>query len=391
MGKAARLGAVGYTAVDNSFQIDSFGILPQVFTENAKASIPFSKIPSVFGKPWDIERVKETIADTARKLSSGVFSGRAINIGYQVARLGGSVELITEVGEDFYQTLPTLQYSYASHLEKAGIHVRPFNVRFPNHVAMLSPELVGKKLLRTHGNQLLSSGILMVSGRCTASVISLCDKMGNDIFFFKDADNASEIAKFRPVPTDLLEKLDSIVVSSGDNRFNQSIVNAAYKRGLDVFFDIGLFEPSHDFLRTVIMKSTIVFGNPKEIAEVCRAFRCVPDKPEQIFARAKPPRLQYIIIMEKERGKATILKRNVSKPYSVGPVSYQRIGTSIGVCDAITGGTLALFLRGYPIETSCKGGMIAGGAVWESDKIQEPMLDWKQLSNRYLHVFDESL
>lgn len=391
MGKPPRIGTVGYTVTDYSFKIDSFKMLPQLFSKYAKRSIPFSKISSLFGKGWKIEKVKENIVNLAREPSSAMFSGRAINIGYQFARLGGPVELITEVGEDFYQPSSASQYSYANHLEKVGISTCPFTISFSRRMETINPERVRKQLLRTYGDQLLSSGILMVSGTRTASVISLSDQTGTDIFFFDDIHNASKIAKFRPTPIGLVEKLDGIVVSSGDNGFNQLVVKTAYERGLDIFFDVGLFEPYYDYLRSVVTRSTIVFGNRKEMGEVCRSFGFSPDHPEQIFSRAKTSRLKYIVIVEKEKGKVSILKRDAAKPFSVGPVLYKKTGTGIGVCDAITGGTIALFLRGYPIEICCRGGLIAGGAVWESDKIQEPMIDWRELNKRYMHQFDETL
>ena len=377
--------------MDYSFRINSFDILPRVFTKYAKRSIPFSKVPSLFGKRWNIEKVKETITSIATEPSLGIFSGRATNIGYQIARLGGSVELITEVGEDFNQRSPGHAHSYADHLKKVGIFSRPFSLDLPKHPRTLDPEEVRRELLQTYGTQLLSSGVLKVLGIQTASVISLSDQSGTDIFFFNDINVASEVAKFRPVPIELLQKLDGVIVSSGDNGFNQLVIKAAYERGLEIFFDVGLFEPSPSFLRNMVMKSTIIFGNPKEIDEVCRSLGCLPDHPEQIFSHAKPHRLKYIIIVEKERGRVSILKRGATQPLSLGPLVYQKSGTSIGVCDAITGGTIALFLRGYPIQISCRGGLIAGGAVWESDKIQEPMIDWKELKRRYESQFGEPL
>lgn len=366
-------------------------MLPKVFTKYAKRSIPFSKVPSLFGKSWNIEKVRETITSIAKQPPSAEFSGRVVNIGFQIARLGGSVELITEVGEDFFEHSSTLQYSYADHLKKVGISTHPLTVSFPKHMRTFNPRIVRRQLLHTYENQILRSGVLMVSCTRTASVISLSDQAGKDIFFFNETDNASRIAKFRPVPIELLEKLDGVVISSGDNDFNKLVADAAYTKGLDVFFDVGLFEPSPDFLRSMVMKSTIIFGNPQEIDEVCRSVGCSRNHPEQIFSRAKPSRLKYIIMVEKEKGKVSVLKRDAVKPFSVGPVIYQKTGNSIGVCDAITGGTIALFLRGYPIDISCKGGLIAGGAVWESDKIQESMVNWKELNRRYISQFEESL
>jgi sugar/nucleoside kinase (ribokinase family) len=295
--------------------------------------------------------------------------------------------LVTEVGEDFFRSSHNLTCSYADHLKDAGISVVPLVVSFPRNEEGLGSMAKYEKLLQKYGNDLLRSGILKVSGKRTAFVISLSDHAGQDIFFFDDSQNASEIAEFRPAPTELLDELDSIIVSSGNNSFNQLVVEAAYEKGLDVFFDVGLFEPSSDYLRNVVMKSTIVFGNTKEISEVCKAFGFLPDQPERIFSSVKPARLEYIVLVEKEVGKATILGKDNPKPVTIGPLKYRKTGTSVGVCDAITGGTIALFSQGYPIETSCRGGLIAGGAVWESDKIQEPMVDWRALSDRYKALF----
>jgi sugar/nucleoside kinase (ribokinase family) len=389
--RKVHVAAVGYTVIDYSYQIASFDLLPRIFAKYTKRSIPFSKVPSLFGKEWNAEKVKDTITHFAKREVTGVFSGRAINIGFQIARLGGSVELITEVGEDFNSPLPMHKLSYADHLKTVGINVHPFSIEFPENMKTCNSKIVRRNLLQRYGHQLLSAGVIMPLRMQTASVISISDYTGADIFFFDDVNSASEIARFRPIPVKLLEKLDAVIVSSGDRNFNQLVVNAAYKQGLQIFFDVGLFEPSPGYFRNLVSKSTIIFGNPKEINEVCKAFGCPPSHPEQIFLHAKSTQLKYIVMVEKEMGKVSIFQKDPKKTLSVGPLIYKKSGTSVGVCDAITGGTIALYLLGYPIDISCRGGLVAGGAVWESDKIQEPMVDWEELIRRYAAEFGESL
>lgn len=362
-------------------------MLPTQFTKYAKRSIPFSKVRSLFGVNWDIGRVKETIGNISLEPSS-IFSGRAINIGYQIARLGCKIDLVTEVGYDFYRGSSANKESYADHLEKVGISTQSYALTLPKNKKAKGFETT---FGRFQTDDSLNSGIIKVENRQTASIISISDQGGMDIFFFNDDDNASKVARFRPVPTGLLKELDAIVVSSGDNGFNQAVVNSAFEKGVKVYFDVGFFEPTPEYLRNVTMRSTIVFGNPEEINEVCESLECLPDHPEHVFSVAKPPRLEYIIVVEKQLGKATIFKKNDPKPLVIGPIKYRKIGNSIGVCDAITGGTTALFSQGYPIEISCRGGLIAGGAVWESDKIQEPMVNWQELSNRYEALLGEPL
>jgi sugar/nucleoside kinase (ribokinase family) len=382
--RVKRIGAVGYTVYDFLYSVDSLEKSAPPFARHSRRSIPFSKVPSLFGESWDMDRVQEYLYHDALCVSSANFGGRALNIGYQLALLGVSVELITEVGDDFYVKVPGCSLSYAEHLEKVGIPTRPYVLDL-RKLNTRRTDL--KQAIQEHKFELADSGLILVLGRRTPSVVAVSDFKGDDIFFFDDRNVSSEVAKFRVVPLELLRKLDGVVVTSGDNKFNEVLAQHAYENGLEVFFDVGLFEPSRTYFQGMIPKSTIIFGNYREIAEVCRSFGFPSTHPELLLRTTKTGRPKHVILVDKVQGTILIYSGDRDMPVQIGPVQFERTGTSIGVCDAINGAIIALYLQGYHIDVCCKAGLLAGSDIWKSNNAQEAMIDFEELRRRYESKF----
>ena len=383
----AKIGAVGFTAIDKVFRIHSFESIPPPFMNNIRESIPASKIPATFGTEWDMEKIETLLQQEGMGTPAIGYSGRAPNIGYQVARLGGEVELITEVGSDFYHPQPTKKDSYATHLANAGINSIPFRVDVPPDL-WNNPSDLESHLHSQYGRDLSTHGLLLVPTSITSSVIALSDSSGRDIFFFNDTSTPSRIAKSRPVPDLLLDSLDAVIISSGENQFNLNVARRAHNKGLRIFFDIGLFHPNADYYREMVSTCNVIFGNNREINEICKAFGVKENEPQEILSRTEQAgRPEHIILEEKTTGTVTVFSRGHREPEVIGPIRIQGNGTSVGVCDAIAGGFIFAFMNYYPIEVCVRMGLIAGGAVWEKQTVQEAMIGLDEMKARYKQIF----
>lgn len=325
-------------------------------------------------------RVRECVHQHALCGPKVNFSGRALNIGYQLALLGVSIQLITEVGEDFYTRVVDRDLSYAEHLEKVGIPTRSYVLDLRDS----GTHRIGlRQAVQERKGDLADSGLVLVLGRRTPSVIAVSDSRGDDIFFFDDSNVSSDVAGFRVVPSELMKRLDGVVLTSGNNIFNEALAQHAHDNGLEVFLDVGLFEPSRTYFQGIVPASTMILGNEKEIAEVCSAFSCPSSHPELLLRTTGTGRPKHIILIDKIRGVISAYGEGYDSPVRLDPMPFDRTGTSVGVCDAITGTIIALHLQGYPIGVCCKAGLIAGSGIWRSNNAQEAMVGTEELRRRY--------
>lgn len=378
-----KLAAVGHMGKDSYFQISDIRCLPREFHGLLETSTKVSCIPKVLGKYWNFEKAIRCLSEHFIKPVRYSYGGRAANVAYQVARLGGSVNILSEVGDDLDVVYPGFfGGGYRRHLENGGVKMKILSVNVPNEL-LDDHSRLRRFLVDNYSPEIDMAGVLQVANRDISTVICVHDQKGRSFFFYDDLRAAGKIAEARPVPLKLLESVDSVFITSGAKEFNSEAAREAYRLDKPIILDVGFYDLNPNYIKAVVPYVEILFGNRIEIDEICRVFRC--KSPTKLFKAAKDSP-QYILVHDKWNEDVLIFERD-GKTRRIGPVNVNRTGTSIGCCDGFAAGFLSFYQRGRDIEECCQAGLIISSFIWEAIGVQEGMVDELEFIGRYQKEF----
>jgi len=160
------------------------------------------------------------------------------------------------------------------------------------------------------------------------------------------------------------------------------LINYAFQQGKEVFFDVAAYGTTSQYLKEVIPKCNTILGNTYEISLVKKAFN-VADMRELFHIS---PNISTIIVEDKIACTIKIYQKEWQRPVKIGPVNVEKRVSSVGCCDGIAAGYLALYLQGYDVITAAKAGLIQCANIWQVEGVQEGMLN----KQRLLHKLKEN-
>jgi len=357
-----RFLAAGHIAKDVHVKILDSNRLPREFRRLFKRSIPVSKVPQALGSTWTFDEVLNTLKKHVVSPVAYSYGGRGPNVAYGAAKLGAAIELIGFVGEDFNKRYPGFyDGGYRTHLRKAGITI---------HETRLDPAE-----LDTLQDEMGMHGVLALKGKEIPSVYCVKDVRGNDFYFIDDIKGAHTLASRSPIPKRLIDEYDGLFVTSGEISFNTRLIEYASDREKEVIFDIAAYGTTSSYLRKVVPRCNVILGNSFEIGLVERAFQL--DGIGQIFDHST--NLSSVVLENKISCTATLYRRSLKAPLRMGPTQVNRRVSSVGCCDGIAAGYLALHAQGYDDTTALRAGLLLAASVWTKEGVQEGMLSKRQL------------
>jgi len=357
--KERKLVISGHTAKDLHLRIKNINDLPPIFKILFKKSTPISKLRSLIN--MDFKDVFSIIKENLVAPICYSYGGRGPNIAYGAALLGAKVELISFVGEDFEKEYPGFyDGNYRGHLEKAGVIMRTLYIN-PSEIPYLKENHY--------------YGVLIIRGKETPTIYCVKDVVGNDFYLIDDIKGAHVLAEIAPIPKRLIRESDGILITSGEPNFNKKIANYAYKLNKEIYFDIGAYRLSHEYLIDIIPKCDIIFGNYFEINMLKNIFNI--KNIHNLFLLSD--KIKIIIEINKIKCLAKIFLRNKDKPIIVGPLEVKNKVSSVGCCDGFIAGFLAFYSLGYKLLTAVKAGLMECTNIWRVEGVQEGMLSKKEL------------
>jgi len=359
----------GHIAKDIHIKVDDSNSFPKEFKKLFKDSTPISMISNVLGKKWSFKDVLNIIKKNAIEPISYSYGGRGPNVAYGAALLGAQIEVIGFVGEDFDKRYPGFfNGGYKTHLKKAGVKVNELAVE-PNELHSINEE--------KHEH-----GVLAIKAKEIPSIYCVKDSHGTDFYLIDDIKGAHVHATHGPVPEQLINRHSGIFVTSGEPSFNCRLINYAFQQGKEVFFDVAAYGITSQYLKEVIPKCGTIFGNTYEIGLVTKALS-LNDVCELFHIS---PNISTIIVEDKIACTIKIYQKEWQRPVKIGPINVEKRVSSVGCCDGIAAGYLALHLQGYDVITAAKAGLIECANVWQVEGVQEGMLN----KQRLLHKFKEN-
>ena len=351
----------GNIAKDVHVKIPSLNSLPSVFKRLWKDCTPISKVQETLGAAWSFEKVIACIDNKALSQFTYSYGGRATNVAYGAASLGAPVELLTLVGGDFDKLyLGFSDGSYRRHLQKAGVIINELEVTTYDH--------------RKIDDENLSQGILSFKDKEIPTIYCIKDFEGNDMYFIDDKRGVHTLANSCPIPKKLIQEYSGVFVTSGERNYNKKLIDYAYKQNKEVLFDVGAYDLTDGYLQEVIPKCTKVFGNVFEIDLVKRAFEV--NEISDLFDVSS--QISMILLEDKIACTVKMFERG-RDPVFLGPVLPKKRVSSVGCCDGIATGYLALNSLGYDNLTAVKAGLLQCASIWEVDGVQEGMLSQQRL------------
>ena len=360
-----RFLVAGHIAKDVHIKIQDSKKLPKEFKRLFKRSIPLSRVPQALGSTWTFDEVLKILKKHLVSPVRYSYGGRGPNVAYGAAKLGAAIELIGFVGEDFNKKYPGFyDGGYRTHLRKAGIAI---------HEIRLDPAELSS--LRENTQRY---GVLALKGKEIPSVYCVKDLAGNDFYFIDDIKGAHTLASRSPIPKRLIDEHDGLFVTSGETTFNTRIIEYASNREKEVIFDIAAYGTTSSYLRKVIPRCNIILGNSFEIGLVERAFQL--DNIAQIFDHST--NLNALVLEDKISCTAALHSRSLKTPLKIGPAQAERRVSSVGCCDGIAAGYLALHAQGYDDKTALQAGLLEAASVWTKEGVQEGMLSKQQLKKK---------
>jgi len=366
---AIKFLVAGHIAKDIHIKIDDSNSLPKEFKKLFKDSTPISMIGNVLGKNRSFKKVLKVIEKNAIEPISYSYGGRGPNVAYGAALQGAHIELIGFVGEDFDKQYPGFfNGGYKTHLKKAGIDVNELAVE-PNELHSINEE--------KHEH-----GVLAIKAKEIPSIYCVKDSYGIDFYLIDDIKGAHVYATDSPIPKELINRCGGIFVTSGELSFNLRLINYAFQQGKEVFFDVAAYGTTSQYLKEVIPKCNTILGNTYEISLVKKAFN-VADMRELFHIS---PNISTIIVEDKIACTIKIYQKEWQRPVKIGPIDVEKRVSSVGCCDGIAAGYLALYLQGYDVITAAKAGLIQCANVWQVEGVQEGMLN----KQRLLHKLEEN-
>jgi len=367
---AKKFLVAGHIAKDIHIKIDDSNKLPNEFKKLLRISTPVSMIGDVVDKQWSFEHILDTLKDDATGPVLYSYGGRGPNVAYGAALLGAQTELIGFVGEDFDKQYPGFfDGAYRVHLKKAGVNVKELVIR-SNELHSIDEE--------EHEH-----GVLAIRAKETLSIYCIRDSYGIDFYFIDDVKGAHVYATSSPIPKRLINRYDGVFITSGEPAFNRRLIDYAYQRGKEVFFDVAAYETTSEYLRCVIPKCDTLFGNTYEINLVKAAFD-VNDLHELFLIS---PNLSTIIVEDKIACTIEIHQKEHKRPVKIGPVDVEERISSVGCCDGMAAGCLALYSQGHDIINAAKAGLHECANIWQVEGVQEGMLNREQLFHRITENF----
>jgi len=360
-----KFSVAGHIAKDIHIKIRDNNRLPKVFYRLFKNSTPISKVNEVLGKEWTFNKVLATLR---RHMIAPVFysyGGRGPNVAYGAALLGAAVELIGFVGEDFDKLyLGFYDGGYRTHLEKAGTTINEL-VLEPDELDAINEE--------DHNH-----GVLVFKGKEIPTIYCIKDLNGIDFYFIDDIKGAHTLATKSPIPKQLVNNHDGVFITSGERSFNSRLIDYAYQKNKEIVFDVGAYNTTSLYLKEVIPKCNVILGNEYEINLVKQAFNV--NHVSELFHLS--PDIATIVLEDKIACTAEIYERERTDPIRIATTEVKKRVSSIGCCDGIAAGYLALHTRGYDNVVCVKAGLIECQSVWQVEGVQEGMLNKHQLFQR---------
>ena len=363
--KGKKFLVAGHIAKDIHIKIRDSNKLPREFRRLFKDSTPVSRVSETLGSTWSFNDVLALLKEEAISPVSYSYGGRGPNVAYGAAKLGAAIELVGFVGEDFDKKYPGFyDGGYRTHLKKVGITIQEMR---------LNPAELDTLDENTHKH-----GVLAFRGREIPSVYCVKDVVGNDFYFIDDVKGAQTLAPRSPIPRGLIDDCDGLFVTSGEITFNTELVKYAGDRGKEILFDIAAYGTTSSYLKKVVPHCDIILGNSFEIGLMKRAFHL--DTVDQIFDHVA--KLSSVVLEDKISCTATLYKRPPEAPLKMGPTQVERRVSSVGCCDGIAAGFLALHAQGYDDTTALQGGLLEAASVWTKEGVQEGMLTKQQLESK---------
>jgi len=326
-------------------------------------------ISNVLGKKWSFKKVLNVIKRSAIEPISYSYGGRGPNVAYGTALLGAQIELIGFVGEDFDKQYPGFfNGGYKTHLKKAGVDVNELAIE-PNELHSINEE--------KHEH-----GLLALKTKEIPSIYCVKDSYGIDFYLIDDIKGAHIYATDSPIPKQLINRYDGIFVTSGEPSFNRRLINHAFQNGKEVFFDVASYGTTSQYLKEVIPKCNTILGNTYEIGFVMKAANI--NDMRELFHMS--PNISTIIVEDKIACTIKIYQKERQRLVKIGPVNVEKRVSSVGCCDGIAAGYLALCSQGYEAITAAKAGLIQCASIWKVEGVQEGMLNKQQLFQRLEEV-----
>lgn len=355
----------GHIAKDVHIKIRDSNKLPRVFHRLFKNSTPISKVDEFLGEEWTFKKVLATLR---RHMIAPVFysyGGRGPNVAYGAALLGASVELVGFVGEDFDKPYPGFyDGGYRTHLERGGVAVSEL-VLNPNELDAIDEE--------NHNN-----GVLVFRGKEIPTIYCVKDLNGIDFYFIDDIKGAHTLATKSPIPKQLIDNHDGVFTTSGEPSFNSRLIDYAHQKNKEIIFDVGAYNTTSPYLKEVIPKCNVILGNEYEINLVKQAFNT--NDISELFHLSSS--IATIVLEDKIACTAEIYERERTEPIRIATTEVKKRVSSIGCCDGIAAGYLALHAQGYDNMVAVKAGLIECQSVWQVEGVQEGMLNKHQLFQR---------
>jgi len=352
----------GHIAKDIHIKILDSKQLPKEFSRLFKNSTPVSRVSQTLGPTWAFDKVLALLKKHAISPVSYSYGGRGPNVAYGAAKLGATIELIGFVGEDFGKKYPGFyDGGYRTHLRKAGITI--------HYITVDAAELV------TIQEETHMCGVLALKGKEIPSIYCVKDVIGNDFYFIDDIKGAHMLAARSPVPKRLIDEYDGLFVTSGELAFNTRLIEYASDRGKEVIFDVAAYGTTSNYLRKVVPRCSIILGNSFEIGLVERAFQL--DSVGQIFDYSA--NLRAVVLEDKISCTASLYRRSLKTPLKIGPTQVETRVSSVGCCDGIAAGYLALHSQGYDDTMALQAGLLEAANIWTREGVQEGMLSKQQL------------
>jgi len=355
----------GHIAKDVHIKIRDSNKLPKVFHRLFKNSTPISKVDEVLGEEWTFKKVLGTLR---RHMIAPVFysyGGRGPNVAYGVALLGASVELVGFVGEDFDKPYPGFyDGGYRTHLERAGVTINEL-VLEPDELDAIDEE--------NHNN-----GVLVLKDKEIPTIYCVKDLNGVDFYFIDDVKGAHTLATRSPTPKQLINNHDGVFITSGEPSFNSRLIDYAHQKNKEIIFDVGAYNTTSPYLKEVIPKCNVILGNEYEINLVKQAFNV--NHVTELFHLSS--NIATIVLEDKITCTAEIYERERAEPIRIATTEVKKRVSSIGCCDGIAAGYLALHAQGHDNEAAVKAGLIECQSVWQVEGVQEGMLTKRQLFQR---------
>jgi len=377
----------GSPGKDVQIKIDSVEKLPPEFRRYIKRTVGYSRISEAYGPGWSMDKVFKILEERSVQPSYYSYGGRAPNVAYGVGRLGGDVRLITVFGDDFNEPYPGFyDGGYLTHLRNAGIKIDLLDVEVPGKI-WGKPEEMRSHLEGSYGDALYRCDALRVRSKEIPTIVCAKDVEGVDFYYIDDIKGVSTVDLARPAPTEIVEKVDIVFVTSSEMPFMKEMILAADRLGKEVVVDIGSYGITPEYLRETVPHSTIVFGNTSEIQQVLNAFQ-VEDIPA-LYERIPEDPFKMVLVEDKIEGTVEVFSRDGGREM-YGPIKIKKTGNSVGCCDGIAAGFLSLYQRGSALDLCIQAGLVECAAIWEIETIHERLLDRKELISRYASQFGDA-